>query len=886
VATLLPTKFYVPPLPASFVARPRLLERLDNALCHRLTLVSAPAGAGKTTLVSAWIQSIRKKGAAIGWLSLDEADNDPSIFLDYVIACLEEGGISVERVEMAPGVGGPARIERWIADLIRDIMPLKRDVVLILDDYQSIQNTAVHGALRYLVDHAPARLHLVILTRADPPLELARLRVSGQLVEFRMENLRFSAEEAMELLSKRSGVSLTEADVAILNERTEGWIAGLQMAAISLEGHEDPSTFVAAFAGSHRFVFDYLLEQVLDRQPPEWREFLLKTSVLERFSAPLCEAVAETGGAARGLLDALEHANLFLTPLDDERGWYRYHHLLSDLLKLTLEQVHPGLSAVLHRRACLWFEEQGMLPESLQHALAARDMELVAHIVSANVLLVVENDEAATMLQQLDSVPTQELIAWPWLGIARAWALGAAQVEKSHQVLDGVEKSVEKLPEGDECRRLRGHLAAARAYVYSVEGNRAETIANASLADELLPPDEVAVRALSLTISADIRMDDRKHDPTAMPTLQRALALAMQAHKPHVAMMAAAATASANLHLGRFHEMERVCREALQIADSYERRYQRPLSATAGLCALLSRVMAEWGNNEEAIRLARRGLMLSERWGQLDTEVMCLNYLGRALALGNDWEQARRVCERADAAAQKISPWFYKMSVTFDLNTLLDSELPDRQEIAARWQLVEESGAPHIELPRARLMLLENRNEEALELLDEALAHLDGQPSFDTPWIYALKGLAYQARGDERRALAALKQALELGEVENRLATFVEEGPAMERLLRIARAKGLAPGFVERILAAFDARRKRRPQLPPVAEEPLIEPLSARELEVLRQLDGPLSTPEIAEELVVSTNTVRTHIKSIYGKLGVHGRSAAVRRARELSLVA
>ncbi len=884
VVSLLPTKFYVPPAPASFVVRPQLLDMLAEALCHRLALISAPAGAGKTTVVSAWAQAARKKGVAIGWLSLDEADNDPNLFLDYVLACLEEAGVCTESQEMPPGNKQTPKLEDVLGGVIRAAISLKRDVVLVLDDYHVIQNKAVHAALWHLVEHAPARLHVVVLTRADPPLELARLRVSGQLVEMRMEHLRFSTTEAAEFLQKTAGLQLSEADVSTLNDRTEGWVAGLQMAAISMRGRTDPSTFISAFAGSHRFVFDYLLEQVLNRQPPAMREFLLKTSVLERLTAPLCDTVAKTSGTARGMLDALERANLFLTPLDDERTWYRYHRLLSDLLKLMLEQEYPGLSTELHHRASHWFEAQGLLSESLQHALVAGDMELVAHIVSGNVLFLVENDEASKTLQQIEELPIHEVIARPWLGIARAWALGAAQVHESQEILDGVEASIRDLLDSSEQQRLRGHLAAARAYVYSIEGDRTNTIANARLADEVLPPDEIAVRAMNLTIWGDVRTDDRKHDPAALPMLEKAFALAVKAGKPHVAMMAAGALASANLHLGRFREIERVCQEALRVADDYERRHQRPLSATATVYALLARVMTEWGDNEQAVELARKGVLMSERWGQVEAEATCLVYLGRALALVNNWEQARRVCQRADSVALKISPWSYQSTVAFNLNSLLDSEMPDPQEVEDRRRLLEASGALHTELWQARLLLRDGRADDALEALEEAFSQMRW-PSFDHPWIAGLRALAYQAKGEEKRALASLREALELGEPENRIATFLREGAPMENLLRTARARGICPEFTQRLLAAFDARRKHKPRSSPLIDG-LVEPLSERELEVLHRLDGPLSTPEIAETLVVSANTVRTHIKSIYGKLGAHGRSAAVRRAHELGLLA
>lgn len=885
MAALLPTKFFLPPVPPGFVARPHLLEKMDGALIHRLTLVSAPAGAGKTILVGEWVRSVHKKGAIFGWLSLDDTDNDLGLFLDYIVASLEEGGLVTDIPAIPPGFTGKTQVENFLAEFIREIMPLKREMVLILDDYHLIQNMEIHNALEYLLGHTPSNFHFIIVTRSDPPLELARLRVAGQLVEIRMEQLRFSIQEAASFLQESAKLDLSESDIAALTERTEGWIAGLQMAAISMRGREDADAFVAAFAGSHRFVFDYLLEQVLNRQSLQVREFLLQTSVLERLSAPLCDAVTGGGRKARSLLDTLERDNLFLVPLDDERGWYRYHHLFSELLKLVLERSHPGLSAELHRRACKWYEAQEMLPEALHHALTAGDMELAAHIVSANVLVLVENDEAGATLRNIDSVPQNEMVALPWLGITRAWALGSGQVQKSHQILDAVEKSLNDTPDSLERQRLKGHIAAARAYLYSIQGDKSNTILNASLANELLPRDEIPVRAMNLSIWGDIRSDDRKHDPSSMPMLDQALSLALQAKKPHVAMIAAAALASANLHAGNLHELYRVCLEALKISEEYQRRYQRPLSATANVYSLLARVLAEWGDNENAIQFARKGLMLSEHWGQVDTEVMCLNYLGRALVFGNNSEQARQVFQRAQAAAEKISPWFWEMTITYTLDSLLDSETQDASEILLQKKRVQQSGARYTDLLTARLLLRENRPDEALKVLEQGLSHLNGQPSFDTVRIYGLRALAFQAKGDEKQALTSLRQALELAEPENRVATFVREGAAMEKLLRLARAKSIALEFVQRLLAAFETRRKHKPE-PGSIIEALVEPLSERELEVLQNLNGPLSTPEIAEQLVVSTNTVRTHIKNIYGKLGVHGRSGAVRQARALGLLA
>jgi ATP/maltotriose-dependent transcriptional regulator MalT len=342
--------------------------------------------------------------------------------------------------------------------------------------------------------------------------------------------------------------------------------------------------------------------------------------------------------------------------------------------------------------------------------------------------------------------------------------------------------------------------------------------------------------------------------------------------------------ASSNLHAGRMRELHRVCMDALEIADDYQRRYQQPLSATANVYSLFARVLAEWGENESAIQYARKGLAMSERWGQMDTEVMCLNYLGRALVYGNEYDQARQVFQRAHSMAQKVSPWYWELTVTFTLDSMLDSAAQDANEIDQQIRRVQESGARFTDILTARLLLRDNRPDDALLMLGKAEEHLNGQPSFDTVRVYGLRALAFQAKGDEKQALASLRQALELAEPENRVMTFVREGPQMEKLLRLPKVKSIAPVFVSRLLAGFESRRKLSVESIPVSET-LVEPLSERELEVLRHLNSYLSTPEIADLLVVSANTVRTHIKNIYGKLGVHGRSGAVRRATELGLL-
>jgi LuxR family maltose regulon positive regulatory protein len=876
VSALLPTKFTPPPAPAGFVARPQLFEKLNEALTRRLTLVSAPAGAGKTTLVSAWVQVVRAQGATFGWLTLDEGDNVPGRFLEYLTACLEEGGALIDSTVLPIQQAEPTPVEAILGDLIRALIHLERELILILDDYHLIQNKEVHTALDYLLDYAPPRLHLVLLTRSDPPLELARRRVTGELGELRIDQLRFSTQEAQMLLEKSAGVQLAEAEVVRLNERAEGWAAGLQLAAISLRGREDASAFVAAFAGSHRFVFDYLLEQVLDRQEPEVREFLLKTSILERFTAPLCEAVAETGGAAQRLLAGLERANLFLMPLDDEKEWYRYHHLFADLLKLVLDQTHPGMAAELHRRAYRWHEEQGMIPEALQHALAAGDMALAARLVSTNVLALVEPNELRRILERMDAAPPKQRPPDPWLGVAHAWALAyTGQMERTETALNMAEERLERLPQ-DEHQRISGHIAAVRAYTAWVNGSQKAAIDFAGRAAHLLPMGETAVRALNLTTLGNAMMQ-YKADPGAVEVLEQAAALARLPRQSHVFMPAATALAYAYTGLGALHKAYTVCQEAIEFAETFQRHNHQPLPAAASAYAELANIQSEWGEIERSIQTARRGLALSEQWGQVDTTMLCLLALANSLSLARDNQAAQIVLQRARKTANQVSPWFVLNVDQIEVRIWLDTG-----NIAQALRVVKESRMALPASLEARLLLKQNCLDQVLSRLESVLPEVEQSPSLESVRLGALQSLALFLKKDEDRALAALRWTLELAEPENRVMIFVREGAPMERLLQLGLAKSICPVFIRRLLAAFEARR--RPDFVP-AVETLIEPLSERELEVLALLNGPLSTPEMAEKLVVSVNTVRTHIKNIYGKLGVQRRSAAVKRAKELRLL-
>ena len=877
----LTTKFFTPLLREGYVARPRLLRQIKENFQQNLILISAPAGFGKTTLLSEWVRGNKNsRTERYAWLSLDNKDNAPIRFWSYVIHAVqtvqpELGKVVLARLENLD----PAPIEQHLTVFLNEIAQLGQQLTLIMDDYHVIESPEIHQGMIFLIEHLPSPFQLILVTRIDPPWPLARWRTRQWFLELRQSDLRFTFEETAAFLKQAMKLDLNSNDVATLENRTEGWIAGLQMAALSLQNHENPSGFIQSFTGSHRFILDYLLEEVLDRQPPEIRDFLLKTSILKRLCGPLCNSVMAITNS-QAVLAALDQKNLFLIPLDEHRQWYRYHHLFADLLNIMLEQAHPGLAAELHRRARAWYEAQELIPDAIDHALAAGETEQAARLVSTNVLALMECDEAAPILQKIDAIPVVELQAHPWLAVAYAW-LSTVHPQKSLQLLALSEKTLDRLPEQDR-QRLAGHLAAARVNLYHAEGNLEETVHQAQLAEQLLPAEEVAVRAHVLSTWGDILSKDQ-HDPAAMPILERALGLARQAGTPQVAINAGAALGLAHLGAGRLRAAEQICLDLLELIEDYQHRRQQTPSAASICYTLLGRIHLEKGEGETAIYWGRKSLALSERRSAADTDPLCLEYLAMALVFSGELEKGERLFQRSERAAQKISAWWWQMTTALALDSFLDGEPLESLRVQAQLSAVRERGAEIPPQVQARLLVKEQRPQEALALIEATLTGLGDRPSGILVRLLIQRALAFQALGDEKAALAALRTALEQAGPEERVFPFVREGEPAEKLLHRALAKSIYPEFIRKLLAFFKARGKPRSLL---AAEGLIEPLSTRELEILVLLDGPLSTPEIAGQLVISTYTVRAHIKNIYSKLGVHGRSGAVKKAKEFGLLA
>jgi LuxR family maltose regulon positive regulatory protein len=904
-APLLQTKFYVPRPRRDLVPRPRLIERLDRGSASTLTLISAPAGFGKTTLLAEWLAAGPGRPAGerlVAWLSLDQADNGLASFWAYVIAALRTA---------APGVGesalallqapGPPPIETVLTALLNDLSAAAGDIVLVLDDYHVIDARDVQDGMAFLLDHLPPGLHVVIAGRADPALPLARWRARGELTEIRAAGLRFTPGEAAAYLNETMGLQLTARDVAALEGRTEGWIAALQLAALSMQGRDDVAGFIAGFAGDDRYVVDYLAEEVLQRQPGRVQAFLLQTCILGRLSGPLCDAVTGQGDG-RAMLAALDRGNLFLVPLDDRRRWYRYHHLFADVLRARLLDERPGQLPELHRRASAWYEQNGETSVAIGHALAAEDFQRAADLVERAVTAMSQARQEATVRSWLEMIPDEIISVRPVLIVAVAWVLLSdgefgdveGRLQDAERWLDaaaGAGAGSAAAPAGmvvaneEEYRRLPGTIETYRAALALARGEPLGAIRHARRALELAPADEHRWRASASGLMAIAFWGSGGLEGAYSAWAECAAGLRRAGH---IADIFGCAIGMADIQLaqGRLGAAMRTYEQALQRASEQSGPVLR---GTADMYVGMSEVHRERNDLAAATQQLLRSQELGEamglpqnryRWRVAMSRIrQAQGDLGGALELLNEAERLymgdmfpnvrpvpalkARVWIAQDRLGEALG-WAHEQGLTSDddLNYLREFE--------------------HITLAR---MLLAQRAEpdvnEAARLLERLLlAAEEGQRTGRVIEILVLQALAHQRLGDIPAALACLERAVTLAEPEGYVRVFVDEGPPVASLLKALAKQGIARNYVRRLLAAV---AETGPDSP--VKQALIEPLSERELDVLRLLGSELDGPAIARELMVSLNTMRTHTKSIYAKLAVTSRRAAVRRAAELGLL-
>ncbi len=879
-STLLRTKFYVPPMRSELVSRPRLIERLNAGLCGILTLISAPAGFGKTTLLSEWAAQVDRVKPQIrfSWLSLDDGDNDPVRFLAYLIAAMQHADPSIGQgiVQALRSTQRP-RIEPLLTALINQLDGLHDPIILVLDDYHLITAPPVHDAMTFLLDHLPATLHFVIATRLDPPLPLARLRGRDQLAELRQMDLSFTLDETAAFLNRFSGTILSAQQIAVLKERTEGWITGLQLAALSLRGREDTSAFVSAFTGSHRYVLDYLTGEVLDRQTETVRSFLLETSILNRLSGPLCDAVTQREGGQEQL-EWLEDAALFIVPLDDRRQWYRYHRLFTDLLRNWLGRTRPDAAPVLHRRASRWYEANGLNDEAVRHALAAGDVERAAHLVEENCLALIDRGELATALGWLDALPNEIVRERPWLSVANAWALMySGHMDEAESRL----QQVEEAPGGSE-QRIQGTVAAIRAYVAASRGEVSPAIAYARQALDQLPERDVLVRSFTAAILSSLYRFRGDFAASAQAAAE-AISISRVTNDSHMAILATCNLGGTLIVQGRLHEAAATFRDALQFASDCARGDLGTMPF-AGLALVgLATVQRVWNDLEQAELSVREGIALLEQWGQAEVLIHGYVELARVLQSRGDGRAASDAMEKALQTAGDLSSWTgLPIASAAAQLSLAQGDVA----AAVRWARVFEpqaAGALRFQhmfdyLALARVLIAQKRWDDALNLLARLLEQTESAGAMGhVVEILVLQAMVYQARNATDSALKCLKRALLLAGPEGQVRVFADEGAPMAALLRRAATDGVAPEYVGQLLSAIG------PAQSPSTD--LVEPLSDRELEVLRLVAAGLSNQQIGDELFLAVGTVKKHTHNIYGKLGARSRTQAVNRARDLGIL-
>jgi LuxR family transcriptional regulator, maltose regulon positive regulatory protein len=894
-STLLATKLLLPVRRPNLVLRPQLIDRLDRGLHAghtKVTVICASAGYGKTTLVTEWLHNAQYP---VAWLSLDEQDNDPARFLAYLIAALRQIdaglGANTEALLQSPQPPPP---EMVLTSLINDLAAIASPFILALDDYHVIHTAAIHQQHAFLLEHQPSHMHQVIVTREDPPLPISRLRARGQVEELRQDDLRFTLAEAAEFLHRVMGLDLAADDVAALESRTEGWAAGLQLAALSLQERGalrgDVRSFVQAFAGSNRYVLDYLFDEVLLQQSTDIQEFLLQTSILDRLCAPLCEAVTGRGDSQQ-LLQTLDQANLFIVPLDQARTWYRYHHLFSDLLRhrlrTTQAQSHQKTGivpaeALLHRRASQWHEAVGNLPDAIQHALAASDWERAATLISQVSRNMVGRGEIVTLLQWCRALPDEALRAQPVLCLDYSWSLILAG---QHDAAESYLRYIEQAVQDDVV--LLGETLSAQAQIARTKGDYARTIELAQRALSLLPQTEPQPRSLA-ALTLGLAYSDCGNMPEAEQAFMEADRAAQQAGGDSVRLMALAFLSSIQAARGHLHRAAEMARQALQLG--------RGLPALASVHSMLGALLYEWNDLDAAVEHVQQAIELGRQGGHLEVILTAYHGLAWMKQAEGDASAANAALQTADDLAREANAPPIARASNAAVHVTLALAQGD-VAAAAHWvdQITTDSADASGLLrgfARARLLLAQNDKAAAAELLEKLHAEVV-QMGRQSAVIEArkLQALAAPTITD---GLAFLTEALTLTQVEGYVRTFIDEGEPMAVLLRQAATKGIAPDYVARLLSAFEPTMKERPvsPAPPIgaptslgAATSLVEPLSERELEVLRLMAAGLSNHEIADKLIISTGTVKSHVHSILGKLDARDRTQAVLKAQELKLV-
>jgi LuxR family maltose regulon positive regulatory protein len=869
---LLETKFHTPIWRSDGVIRPRLLDQLQTGLIEqrKLTLVSAPAGYGKTTLITSWLYSFSESTRNI-WLSLEKSDNEPARFLSYwTTAWNRISDLPLANIQDLLDMPQLPPFQSILDEVINALAQLKEPAILVLDDYHTITNSLIHEMLEYFLEHQPRQAHLVIITRSDPPLPLARLRARRQMVEIRASDLRFTEEEAGHFFSQSMQVVLEEEDIQTLDRRTEGWAVGLQLAALALKNLPDPQDFVETFRGSHRYVLDYLAEEVIRQQRDDVREFLIQTSILERFNAESCGAL--TGYPdSQGLLLELEQANLFLIPLDDERVWYRYHHLFADFLRTELSKTE---TEKLYKKAALWHEQNEFTSEAVQYAIASGDLEFLADVIDWGLKkdAIWSGGNLTLYAAWLDILPPQAFHSRPALSLNASHILYLlGRFDLAEKQIDQAEKTLHALPVSPEKEQMLALASLYRGAIASVRGDTQQAIERITFAQERVPQEHHLQHArgyFSLGLAYELSGQIALAEENFLKSSEEA----QSAGVLYLAIHALGAAAQVQISQGQLYRAEQACQQAIQIAGD---KQLPPLGLVE---SILGSIALERNDLSAAEEFLQNGIALSRRGGLIDDVILGLSYLARLHAYQGRVSDAFDAIQEANTIIQGFGVERMSMLVAAHIANLqlLIGQEGAATQWAADYQVVR-AGLSHefADLTLVRVLLKTGDREKVPSILDALLKQGQAQGRLRTRIeVMILMALFHRAEKDIPSAVDWLSQALGLAAPEGFIRIFLDEGTALLDLL--LKARQAAPELVDAILGSLQAESGKSPldQLP--------EPLSEQELRVLGLIVAGKTNREIADELVISVGTAKWHVHNILQKLGVSNRLQAIARAREL----